>query len=258
MPNPLDDRSAAQRGQREAGEITAEDETGHGRFEILIATRKEIEVLKKPLASWTPLVAMISVPICGRIDPFDRIGPPPSRGRSGIYTGRAHPTLSGSAYPSRAVQGYRQGDGRGKACIAILLTAGWRKWRAVRRRTVPTSHCPEARWQDNPGAAATPSRAAVMRGNRAAISDADGHTGGGKGVPRALMRNTTITRLPRSIARHSLRQQGADAYTRGTDGSNPLTSSGEPFCEPDSSTGAHHGGPRVRIRPPPAASLSQR
>jgi hypothetical protein len=133
MPNPLDDRSAAQRGQREAGEITAEDETGHGRFEILIATRKEIEVLKKPLASWTPLVAMISVPICGRIDPFDRIGPPPSRGRSGIYTGRAHPTLSGSAYPSRAVQGYRQGDGRGKACIAILLTAGWRKWRAVRR-----------------------------------------------------------------------------------------------------------------------------
>ena len=67
-------------------------------------------------------------------------------------------------------------------------------------RTVPTSHCPEARWQDNPGAAATPSRAAVMRGDRAAISDADGHTGGGKGIPRALMRNTTITRLPRSIA----------------------------------------------------------
>jgi hypothetical protein len=65
---------------------------------------------------------------------------------------------------------------------------------------VPTSHCPEARWQDNPGAAATPSRAAVMRGDRAAISDADGHTGGGKGIPRALMRNTTITRLPRSIA----------------------------------------------------------
>ena len=47
------------------------------------ATRKEIKVLKKPLASWTPLVAMISVPICARIDPFDRIGPPPSRGRSG-------------------------------------------------------------------------------------------------------------------------------------------------------------------------------
>ena len=67
-------------------------------------------------------------------------------------------------------------------------------------RTVPTSHCPEARWQDNPGAAATPSRAAVMRGDRAAISDADGHTGRGKGIPRALMRNTTITRLPRSIA----------------------------------------------------------
>jgi hypothetical protein len=32
-----------------------------------IATRKEIKVLKKPLASWTPLVARISVPICARI-----------------------------------------------------------------------------------------------------------------------------------------------------------------------------------------------
>ena len=30
---------------------------------------------------------------------------------------------------------------------------------------------------------------------------------------------------------------------RGTDGSNPSPSSGEPFCEPNS-TGAHHGGPR--------------
>src|SRR6516165_11011252 len=109
-------------------------------------------------------------------------------------------------------------------------------------RTVPTSHCPEARWQDNPGAAATPSRAAVMRGDRAAISDADGHTGGGKGIPRAFMRITTITRLPRSIARHSLRQQGADTYSRGTDGANPSSSSGEPFCEPGSSTEAHHAG----------------
>jgi len=34
---------------------------------LSIATRKEIKVLKKPLASWTPLVAMISVPICARI-----------------------------------------------------------------------------------------------------------------------------------------------------------------------------------------------
>ena len=66
-------------------------------------------------------------------------------------------------------------------------------------RTVPISHCPEARWRDNPGAVATPSRAALMRGDRAAISDADGHTGGGKGIPRALMRNTTITRLPLRI-----------------------------------------------------------
>jgi len=42
---------------------------------------------------------MISVPICACIDPFDRIGPPPSRGQSGIYTGRAHSALSRSACP---------------------------------------------------------------------------------------------------------------------------------------------------------------
>src|SRR6516165_849072 len=93
-------------------------------------------------------------------------------------------------------------------------------------RTVPTSHCPEARWQDNPGAAATPSRAAVMRGDRAAISDADGHTGGGNGDsagPHYYGSRDCPVRSPR----HSLRQQGADAYTRGTDGSNPVPSSGE-------------------------------
>jgi hypothetical protein len=54
--------------------------------------------------------------------------------------------------------------------------------------------------------------------------------------------------------RHSLRQQGADAYRRGADGSNPSPSSGEPFCEPDSSTGAHHGEPTVRIQLSPAES----
>jgi hypothetical protein len=31
-------------------------------------------VPKKPLASWMTLVAMISVPICARIDPLDGIG----------------------------------------------------------------------------------------------------------------------------------------------------------------------------------------
>jgi hypothetical protein len=35
VPNSLDDPSATHRGQREAGEITAEHETGHGRLEIL-------------------------------------------------------------------------------------------------------------------------------------------------------------------------------------------------------------------------------
>jgi hypothetical protein len=37
-------------------------------------TRKEMKVPKKPLASWTTLVAMTSVPICARIDPVGRIG----------------------------------------------------------------------------------------------------------------------------------------------------------------------------------------
>ena len=40
------------------------------------ATRKETKVLKKPLASWMPLVARISAPICARINPLGRIGPP--------------------------------------------------------------------------------------------------------------------------------------------------------------------------------------
>src|SRR6516165_7212129 len=41
-----------------------------------IATRKEIKVPKKPLASWIRLVAMISVVICARIRPLDCIGTP--------------------------------------------------------------------------------------------------------------------------------------------------------------------------------------
>jgi hypothetical protein len=41
-----------------------------------IATRKEIKVLKKPLASCIPLVARISVPICARTDPLGRIDSP--------------------------------------------------------------------------------------------------------------------------------------------------------------------------------------
>src|SRR5580693_2340545 len=41
-----------------------------------IATRREIKVPKKPLASWTRLVAMISVVICARIRPLDCIGSP--------------------------------------------------------------------------------------------------------------------------------------------------------------------------------------
>jgi hypothetical protein len=33
-----------------------------------------MKVPKNPLASWTPLVAMMRVPICACIDPLDRIG----------------------------------------------------------------------------------------------------------------------------------------------------------------------------------------
>jgi len=111
------------------------------------------------------------------------------------------------------------------------------------RRTVPTSHCPEARWQDNPGAAATSPRAAVMRGDRAAISDADGHTGGGRGIPRALMRNTTITRLPRSIATWGLRNRWfADSSLEGN-GFEPLVPRRRKKASSGSST------PRVRLGP---------
>jgi hypothetical protein len=46
---------------------------------------------RNPLASWTPLAAMISVPICARIDPLDPIGPPLVATDPEIYTGRAHP-----------------------------------------------------------------------------------------------------------------------------------------------------------------------
>jgi hypothetical protein len=38
-----------------------------------IATRNEINVPKKPLASCTTLVAMTSIPICVRIDPLSGI-----------------------------------------------------------------------------------------------------------------------------------------------------------------------------------------
>jgi hypothetical protein len=49
----------------------------------------------------------------------------------------------------------------------------------------------------------------------------------GKGIPRALVRNTTITRLPRSIATAFPSATRADEFTRGTDGSNPSPSSRE-------------------------------
>jgi hypothetical protein len=40
---------------------------------LSFATRKEMKVPKKPLASWMALVAMTSIPICVRIDPSGRI-----------------------------------------------------------------------------------------------------------------------------------------------------------------------------------------
>ena len=55
----------------------------------------------RAMASWTPLVAMISVPICARVDPLDPIGSPSCRGRSGDLHRPSPSTLSGSACPSR-------------------------------------------------------------------------------------------------------------------------------------------------------------
>ena len=127
-------RSAAQRGQREAGEITAGDETGHGRLETLDRHRKEIKVLKKPLASWTPLVAMISDPISARIDPLDPIGPLPCRGRSADLHRPSPSTLSGSACPSRrrrnidrATDATNPVSQRGFAGIIVVPTTGREK-----------------------------------------------------------------------------------------------------------------------------------
>jgi hypothetical protein len=76
---------------------------------------------RNPLASGTPLVAMISVPICARIDPLDPIGPPPCRGRSGDLHRPSPSTLSGSACRSRRCRDYRQGDGRDKSCRSAQL-----------------------------------------------------------------------------------------------------------------------------------------
>ena len=52
-----------------------------------------MKVPKKPLASWMTLVAMISVPICARIELLDGISLHFSRGRPGNHTARPHPTL---------------------------------------------------------------------------------------------------------------------------------------------------------------------
>jgi hypothetical protein len=71
------------------------------------------KVLKKPLASWTPLVAMISVPICAarphRPSPLSR----PIRGfkpAEPIHAIRIR-------LPVEVAQGYRQGDGRDKSKV---------------------------------------------------------------------------------------------------------------------------------------------
>ena len=62
-----------------------------------IATRKEINVPKKPFASWTRLVAMISIVICARIRPFDCIG---TRLSLRVYLGKTMVVKSRSILPS--------------------------------------------------------------------------------------------------------------------------------------------------------------
>jgi hypothetical protein len=73
VPDPLDDPSTPHCAEREAGEIAAEHRPAMIAPKSSIATRKEMKVPKKPLASWMALVAMTSVPICARIDPLGRI-----------------------------------------------------------------------------------------------------------------------------------------------------------------------------------------
>src|SRR5436190_16367023 len=55
-----------------------------------IATRNEIKVPKKPLATWMPLVARMSVPICARFDPLGGIGAHSLTSHAKHYRGAAH------------------------------------------------------------------------------------------------------------------------------------------------------------------------
>jgi hypothetical protein len=91
-PNPLDDRFAAQRGQREAGDISVEDETGHGRLETLDRHPQGNQGIKEA-------VGELDAARCDDQRPdlrARRPARPPSAlptvaADPGIYTGRAHP-----------------------------------------------------------------------------------------------------------------------------------------------------------------------
>ena len=119
---------------------------------------------------------------------------------------------------------------------------------------MPTSHCPEAHWQDNPGAAATPSRAAVIRGNRAAISDADGHTGGGKGIPRAFMRILRSRDCPVRSLGIPFGNKGPIRTREGPTARIRLPPAASHFANLVPRPKRITRGPRVRIRRPPATS----
>jgi hypothetical protein len=77
---------------------------------------------------------------------------------------------------------------------------GWRKWRAVRRPAPRRHHTVPKRLARQPWSSGDP----VSSGPHARRSSRDFRSRRthwrGKWIPRALIRNTTITRLPRSIA----------------------------------------------------------
>src|SRR5580693_3480098 len=108
-----------------------------------IATRKEIKVPKKPLASWTRLVAMISVVICARIPPLDGIGSPFSGGLSRKLQRQSHLILPSSS-PAVSTHGPKAPSlsHEGLTNCRHMHLQGWSKLPWGRQRFLPVSEVP--------------------------------------------------------------------------------------------------------------------
>jgi hypothetical protein len=121
VPNPLDDRSAAQRGQREAGEITAEDETGHGRLETLDRHPQGNQGIKEAVGELDAARCDDQRPDLRAHRPARPHRPSPlSRPIRGFTPAEPIHAIR-IRLPVEAVQGYRQGDGRDKSCQSAQL-----------------------------------------------------------------------------------------------------------------------------------------